>query len=120
MVVLLVALCGISFYLGGVFYSEKEKDGYATNDVSKEAESFEGTAGGGSLQTEDTSLFPECSPDFQDYTPCTDPKVFSKPVSWCGVYSTLVCLNKMRNITEVEEIRPTKTNIHGTPLPASI
>nr|GLL44352.1 probable methyltransferase PMT21 isoform X1 [Ipomoea trifida] len=78
MVVLLVALCGISFYLGGVFYSEKEKDGYATNDVSKEAESFEGTAGGSLQTTEDTSLFPECSPDFQDYTPCTDPKRWKK------------------------------------------
>ncbi|XP_019168388.1 PREDICTED: probable methyltransferase PMT20 [Ipomoea nil] len=57
------------------FYSEK--DGCATNDVSKGAESFEGTAGGGLLQTEDTS-FPECSPDFQDYTPCTDPKRWKK------------------------------------------
>ncbi|XP_019182194.1 PREDICTED: probable methyltransferase PMT21 isoform X2 [Ipomoea nil] len=78
MAVVLVALCGISFYLGGVFYSEK--DGYATNDVSKGAESFEGTAGaggGGSLQTDDT-LFPECSPDFQDYTPCADPKRWKK------------------------------------------
>lgn len=78
MALLLVVLCGISFYLGGVFYSEK--DNYVADDVSKEVESFEGTAGG-SQQTEDTS-FAECSPELQDYTPCTDPKVFPKPVSW--------------------------------------
>lgn len=77
MAVILVVLCGISFYLGGVFYSGKQSLlNNNHNDVSNEVESLEVTAGG-SLQNADTS-FPECSLDFQDYTPCTDPKRWRK------------------------------------------
>lgn len=66
-----VVLCGFSFYLGGIFYSEK--NGLVTNDIRKSVES--------PRMTESTSVqvkfvsFPQCKAKLQDYTPCTDPKV---------------------------------------------
>lgn len=73
MAILFLVLCGFSFYLGRIFCSEKER--FVVNDVAKKDESPKGTASGtGPLQIKATS-FPECSPDKQDYTPCTDPKV---------------------------------------------
>ncbi|KAK4435556.1 putative methyltransferase PMT20 [Sesamum alatum] len=74
MAIMFVVLCGFSFYLGGIFCSEKGK--YATQEVSKKVESPKETAAG-SLQIKSVT-FPECSPDFQDYTPCTDPKRWKK------------------------------------------
>lgn len=75
MAILLVLLCGFSFYLGGIFCSEK--DGYVSKDIAEDAESqSEINAGSGHIQIKPIS-FPECSSDYQDYTPCTDPKVFS-------------------------------------------
>ncbi|KAI8530717.1 hypothetical protein RHMOL_Rhmol11G0081200 [Rhododendron molle] len=76
MVILLVLLCGFSFYLGGIFCSEK--DGYVSKDIAEDAESqSEINAGSGHIQIKPIS-FPECSSDYQDYTPCTDPKRWKK------------------------------------------
>lgn len=69
---IVVVLCGFSFYLGGIFCSEK--DTYATKEVNREDETSIGNSAG-SLQTRGNS-FTECSADYQDYTPCTDPRVF--------------------------------------------
>lgn len=69
---MVVVLCGFSFYLGGIFCSEKER--YVTKEVNREDETE--TPRGNAVQTKAVS-FPECSADYQDYTPCTDPRVFS-------------------------------------------
>ncbi|CAA6672073.1 unnamed protein product [Spirodela intermedia] len=63
-----IVLCGFSFYLGGIYYSEKGK--FSPWNVVPEP----------SAKTAMVPLrmkaiaFPECSKDYQDYTPCTDPK----------------------------------------------
>ncbi|MED6184849.1 hypothetical protein PIB30_051409 [Stylosanthes scabra] len=68
-----IVLCGASFYLGGVFSSGKDPvvsitDHRNTNPSSETAVS---------LVTKAIS-FPECSKDYQDYTPCTDPQRWRK------------------------------------------
>lgn len=73
--IVLILLCGFSFYLGGIFCSEK--DVHSSKDVSKFVESLSETnSGSGLIQVKQIS-FPQCGADYQDYTPCTDPKVFS-------------------------------------------
>ncbi|KAK4374138.1 hypothetical protein RND71_004815 [Anisodus tanguticus] len=69
-----VVLCGLSFYLGGIFCSEKER--YVTEEVSKAVDTPMGTATG-PVQIKVVS-FPECDAEYQDYTPCTDPKRWHK------------------------------------------
>ncbi|KAJ6703845.1 METHYLTRANSFERASE PMT21-RELATED [Salix viminalis] len=54
MAMMFVVLCGLSFYLGGIFCSEKDK--IETTDVAEVVSS------------------PRESSDYQDYTPCTDPR----------------------------------------------
>lgn len=73
--VLFIALCGFSFYLGGMFCSERVK--IEANDVTSTttkavASPMKPTVS--PLQIKSVS-FPECSSELQDYTPCTDPKV---------------------------------------------
>jgi hypothetical protein len=53
LVVVVATLCAISFYLG--------------NQVSERS--------GNCLENIKVDPFPECNITFQDYTPCTDPKV---------------------------------------------
>ncbi|KAH0879774.1 hypothetical protein HID58_067168, partial [Brassica napus] len=72
--VLFIALCGFSFYLGGMFCSERVK--IEVNDVTSTttkavASPMKPTVS--PLQIKSVS-FPECSSELQDYTPCTDPK----------------------------------------------
>lgn len=76
MTVMLVMLCGFSFYLGRNFC---ENDRFDADDVTKAVESSRETVAG-PLQTKSIS-FPECSIDYQDYTPCTDPKVLQVIIS---------------------------------------
>ncbi|KAJ4829423.1 putative methyltransferase PMT21 [Turnera subulata] len=76
MAITLVLLCGFSFYLGGIFCSEKEKVEIETKDVSK-AVSSPKEPSVAPLQVKSTA-FPECSSDYQDYTPCTDPRRWKK------------------------------------------
>lgn len=72
--VLFVALCGFSFYLGGIFCSEKNR--VEVRDVRKAVPSPKDPAVT-PLQIKSVN-FPECSSNYQDYTPCTDPKVYLK------------------------------------------
>jgi hypothetical protein len=69
-------LCGLSFYLGNIFDSEKTK--LSSEVINKEADD-EVTS---SLSRSDclqpalkVEPFPECSINLQDNTPCSDPKV---------------------------------------------
>lgn len=74
MTIMFVVLCGFSFYLGGIFCSEKNKfNASDAKDVAKAVQSSN-EKGAGSLQMKSVS-FAECSSDYQDYTPCTDPRV---------------------------------------------
>lgn len=69
--IMFVVLCGFSFYLGGIFCSERNR--FETKIVANDVQS-----------PKDSSVTPlqirpikfaECSSDYQDYTPCTDPRV---------------------------------------------
>lgn len=69
----IIVLCGFSFYLGGIFKSGNSDNGVSViNNIQKTLESPKESSG--SLQIRSFN-FPECSNDYQDYTPCTDPKV---------------------------------------------
>ncbi|KAJ6705861.1 SAM-DEPENDENT METHYLTRANSFERASE [Salix purpurea] len=70
MAMMFVVLCGLSFYLGGIFCSEKDK--IETTDVA-EVVSSPRESSVAPLQIK-SAAFPECSSDYQDYTPCTDPR----------------------------------------------
>lgn len=71
--IMFIVLCGLSFYLGGIFCSEKNK--FSSENVAKRVDSLEvEKTVSGPIQVKSVS-FPECSVDLQDYTPCTDPKV---------------------------------------------
>lgn len=72
--IMFVVLCGLSFYLGGIFCSEKNR--ISGEQVSKPVESKEvEPTVSGAVQVKSVS-FPECGAELQDYTPCTDPKVY--------------------------------------------
>ncbi|KAI3728250.1 hypothetical protein L6452_16883 [Arctium lappa] len=75
MAIMFVVLCGFSFYLGGIFCSEKNK--FPIEPIARAVDSGEPTAFSGPIQVKAVS-FPECSADFQDYTPCTDPRRWNK------------------------------------------
>ncbi|GAY66126.1 hypothetical protein CUMW_246260 [Citrus unshiu] len=72
--VLFVALRGFSFYLGGIFCSEKNR--VEIRDVQKAVPSPKDPAVA-PLHIKSVN-FPECSSNYQDYTPCTDPKRWKK------------------------------------------
>ncbi|KAJ6712182.1 METHYLTRANSFERASE PMT21-RELATED [Salix purpurea] len=74
MAIMFVVLCGFSFYLGGIYCTEKDKIG--AKDVAKVVSSPKESSTA-PLQIKPTA-FPECSSDYQDYTPCTDPKRWKK------------------------------------------
>lgn len=69
--IMFAVLCGVSFYLGGIFCSERNK--IEVKDVTKVVSSPKESVVS-PLQLKATA-FPECSSDYQDYTPCTDPRV---------------------------------------------
>lgn len=70
-------LCGISFYLGGVF--NPLKDNIDTKDITsvftKTEQKQQTTSAVAPLQIKSVS-FSECGIEYQDYTPCTDPMVY--------------------------------------------
>lgn len=75
MAIMFVVLCGFSFYLGGIFCS---KDIYSTNGVANTVESPKETvASSGPLKIK-SMAFPECSREYEDFTPCTNPKRWKK------------------------------------------
>ncbi|KAL9258734.1 putative methyltransferase PMT21 [Drosera capensis] len=76
---LLLVLCGISFYLGGLVFCP-EKNYLAAKDVAKtEAKEVESKENSAVVPLQIRSVsFPKCSIDYQDYTPCTDPRRWRK------------------------------------------
>lgn len=74
MAIIFLVLCGFSFYLGGIFCSEKNK--YVTDDTTEAIDTTQEMATG-TLQTKAVT-FSVCSIEYQDYTPCTDPRVIFK------------------------------------------
>ncbi|CAL9156692.1 unnamed protein product [Musa hybrid cultivar] len=74
MTLMVIALCGFSFYLGGIYYSEKNR--IIKKDARPAVQSSKETAVA-SLQIKAVE-FPDCSTDYQDFTPCTDPKRWRK------------------------------------------
>lgn len=72
MAIMFIVLCGLSFYLGGIFCSEKDK-----YETVKDAIESPKLIAAGPLQIKDVS-FPECGLDYQAYTPCTDPRRWKK------------------------------------------
>ncbi|GAB4834817.1 Probable methyltransferase PMT21 [Ancistrocladus abbreviatus] len=76
MSILIVILCGVSFYLGGVLYPDRNK--IDTTDVTRtDTEDSSEDSIVAPLQIKSIS-FSECSIDYQDYTPCTDPRRWKK------------------------------------------
>lgn len=71
MSIMFLVLCGCSFYLGGIFCSEKSR--FDTKNVVSDVQSPKVSIVT-PLQKKHVE-FPECSSDYQDYTPCTDPRV---------------------------------------------
>ncbi|KAJ9134976.1 hypothetical protein P3X46_032204 [Hevea brasiliensis] len=72
--IMFAVLCGFSFYLGGIFCSERNR--IEVKDVTKAVSSPKESVVA-PLQIKSTAL-PECSSDYQDYTPCTDPRRWKK------------------------------------------
>ncbi|XP_072987968.1 probable methyltransferase PMT21 [Typha latifolia] len=69
-----IVLCGFSFYLGGIYCSEKDR--FFNKDAVPQIQSYkEATLSPLHIKS---LTFPECSSDYQDYTPCTDPKRWRK------------------------------------------
>ncbi|KAG9452867.1 hypothetical protein H6P81_005771 [Aristolochia fimbriata] len=74
MSLMFIVLCGFSFYLGGVFFSERNRV------IIKESSRSVPTSKSSSVSPLQMKpvVFPECSSDYQDYTPCTDPRRWRK------------------------------------------
>lgn len=73
--VLFIAFCGFSFYLGGIFCSERHKiEAKEVTVATKKVVASPKEPTVSPIQIKSVS-FPECGSEFQDYTPCTDPKV---------------------------------------------
>ncbi|KAK4252654.1 hypothetical protein QN277_014399 [Acacia crassicarpa] len=73
---ILVLLCGLSFYLGGL-YCSNSKDSIFTNTIQKAIMNSPKESSVAPLQIRPIT-FPECTIDTHDYTPCTDPKRWRK------------------------------------------
>ena len=71
---IIILLCGISFYLGGVLIPIKNtidaKD--ITDVITKTEHKTKSVVAPLKMKS---IFFPECGVDYQDYTPCTDPRV---------------------------------------------
>lgn len=104
--VLFIAFCGFSFYLGGIFCSERDK--IEAKDVTRTttkavASPKEPTVT--PIQIKSVS-FPECESEFQDYTPCTDPKVNKSTLALCVRFllhkvELLLCVFLFSEVEEV-------------------
>ncbi|XP_004509540.1 probable methyltransferase PMT21 [Cicer arietinum] len=80
--IIFVVLCGLSFYMGVIFGSEK--DNFVSNISQRSLDSPKESSSSSSSSSSISSLqikyisFPECSIDYQDFTPCTDPRRWKK------------------------------------------
>ncbi|KAH0456205.1 hypothetical protein IEQ34_014112 [Dendrobium chrysotoxum] len=68
-VVMFILVCGFSFYLGGIYYSGKNSF-FSKVSISTTSQKDIVVA---PFRVKPIA-FPDCGTDFQDYTPCTDPK----------------------------------------------
>ncbi|EAY93110.1 hypothetical protein OsI_14912 [Oryza sativa Indica Group] len=77
---LLVVLCAFSFYLGGIYSTGRSL--LDVNGIVVKGASSSSSASAVAIQkdtnTKAVVVFPECPADYQDYTPCTDPKRWRK------------------------------------------
>lgn len=74
MILAMVALCGVSFYLGGAYYAIPENsDGSSVMDRS------------GCIPLQKVEAFPVCNITTQDMTPCQDPKVSAVTRPQCSL-----------------------------------
>ncbi|KAH9320963.1 hypothetical protein KI387_015602 [Taxus chinensis] len=71
-VLMLLSLCAISFYLGGMFCSQKDRF-LIEDEISHAAPTVSC-----SVAEETATTFEECGMEYQDYTPCTDPQRWRK------------------------------------------
>ncbi|KAJ4773508.1 S-adenosyl-L-methionine-dependent methyltransferases superfamily protein [Rhynchospora pubera] len=71
-----MVLCGFSFYLGGIYCSEKNR--FFKKDTAPLIHGHKDTATAVAPLQIKAVNFPECGLEFQDYTPCTDPKRWRK------------------------------------------
>ncbi|XP_057825609.2 probable methyltransferase PMT20 [Cryptomeria japonica] len=69
LVLMFFSLCAVSFYLGGIYFTEKEKLKLVENETSQPF-----LAAKCAVASVKTVAFDECSFQYQDYTPCMDPK----------------------------------------------
>lgn len=74
MTLMFLVLCGFSFYLGGIYCSEKNR--FFLKDMAPAIQSRKEVTVA-PLQMKPL-VIPECSMDYQDYTPCTNPKKWRK------------------------------------------
>ncbi|KAI3961539.1 hypothetical protein MKX01_001275 [Papaver californicum] len=75
MTLMFLVLCGFSFYLGGIFCNNKDK--LVIEEVERQDKTSPKDVISSPLQIKPVS-FPECGSDYQDYTPCTDPRRWRK------------------------------------------
>ncbi|XP_054791908.1 probable methyltransferase PMT21 [Prosopis cineraria] len=73
---ILLVLCGLSFYLGGFYCSNK--DSIITNNIQKAMMMSSAKESSVAPLQIKPIIFPECNIDHQDYTPCTDPRRWRK------------------------------------------
>lgn len=81
--IMVLALCAISFYLGGAFYSTS--DTVIGDKADRQAVSEKV----GCTPLSRIEAFPECNITTQDITPCTDPKVSSSLSQFLTFFHTL-------------------------------
>lgn len=73
LVIVITLLCGLSFYIGTIYYSERS----SFSELIKGGESVPEKSGDCQL-TIKQEPFPVCNISLQDNTPCSDPKVNHK------------------------------------------
>ena len=121
--IMVVVLCGFSFYLGGIFCSEKER--FLIKEVEKPIQSPKESSSS-PLQIK-LVAFQECSSEYQDYTPCTDPRVsitsllissFYRPFLGCRICLVSNCLHWVCTsvAAEMEKIWTSSPYFYGTAL----
>jgi len=93
--VMFLVLCGFSFYLGGIYCPEKTKlSTKVTSDSPARLVELRKETTVAPLQIK-AIAFPECGIDFQDYTPCTDPKV---PKNYIHLDIKIMCISMHVNL----------------------
>ena len=111
MIVMVLALCAVSFYLGGAYYGIPENgDGSVVFDRA------------GCIPLQKVEPFPECNLTTQDMTPCTDPKASLKSIAlYCRRNSTVT--NRLPDwfrFAEMEQVPQVEDGLQGAALSSSL